>query len=248
MNTSVVFTNLKELKCLQMTEQDIIRCPRLRKLTVFFPSLSLQHLPVDTMQELYLTSATVFPAAHQPHEDTNHILLIVPRLTNLKVLRIVDSVTAFEDENSSFKKKLLQNQRKLEVVSVNFDRMVDDEGEEFHEDKFVEQLVQTNPNIREIDNLYLTENGIQSLCSLNHLKEIGRLRVSSPDQVITAVKTVLAGNSHHILQKVEVGLRLFRSSFADVHIISEVDHELQEAGLPFKVKEFSDNYLKVTRF
>lgn len=179
----------------------------------------------------------------------NQLLLVVTRQTNLKVLRIGGSGTEFPDVRSSFKKKLLQNHRKLEVVSLNFDRKRNAADEELHDDEFVEQLVQTNPNIRVINSLYLTEKGIQSLCSLSNLKKIGHLRVSSADQIIPTVRNILTGNSRDSLQSIEVGLRnnLFFSRSAIREIGSEVDPALQEAGFPFKTSHRCYSYLSITR-
>jgi hypothetical protein len=241
------FVRLKELKCLQMTEQDIRRCPRLRKLDVRSAD-SLHHLPIDTIQELILGTFIT----HQTlplRDEMDHLLQVVSRQTNLKVLQICRSATKFPDKRSSFKKRLLQNHRQLEVLSLLFDRAHNARGEELHEDEFVEQLVRTNPNLREIHNLYLTEKGIQSLCSLNHLKQVCSLRVSSYDQIIpTVMMMILSGNSCNCLQSIQIGLRyksIPENPVAAEDIGRRLDHELQKAALPFKVS--MHRYVTVTR-
>jgi hypothetical protein len=256
---SVVFVRLKELRCRLMTEQDICRCPRLRKLTVRHTD-SLQHLQIDTMQELVLMTASVSPEFVQPQDDVmsdmNHLIQVVSRLTNLKVLRICRSFEEFPDEMSSFKKKLIQNLRKLEVVSLCFERSKDEADGEFDENQFVELLVQTNPNIRVIDDLYLTERGIRSLCSLKHLKYITELRVSSSDRIIPSVMAVLTGNSGHCLETLEVSMRYSEENwnaveagvpFVDSPVVTGLRRKLQEAGLPFEVTKYDDYNMNVTR-
>jgi hypothetical protein len=256
MNQSVVFVHLKELKCRLMTEQDISRCPKLRKLTVCYTS-ALQHLPIEKMHELNLLTASVFSAHDLPdydyedmkNKEMNQLLLVVSRLTNLKVLRIglSQNVIDFSDESSSFKKKLLQNMMKLEVLSLTFVRSLNDDNKEYDEDELMEQLAHTNPNIREIENMYLTEKGIQSLSSLKHLERICNLRVSSSDQIIPAVLTILTGGSGHCLQIIRVGIRRLPYRFPECHIRTELDRVLQEAGLPFKVTNSDDILVGVTR-
>jgi hypothetical protein len=65
------------------------------------------------------------------------------------------------DESSSFE-KLMQHDRSLKLVSLLFARSLNETGDEFHEDELMQQLVRMSPNIREINEMYLTERGIRS--------------------------------------------------------------------------------------
>jgi hypothetical protein len=209
------------------------------------------------MQELDLMTTSVSLETNDSKDATevmNQLLLVVPRLVNLKVLRVGHSYKGraqFPDERSEFKKKLLKNHTKLEILSLRIKRRFHLAGNEFHEDEFVKQLVATNPNIREINSLVLTEAGIRSLSSLNNLMIITGMRVKSADQIVPSVMILLTGGSGHCLQKVQVGLWKERGAavvhpFADGVIEEGMSSKLLEAGLPFKI-ETSADFMTVTR-
>jgi hypothetical protein len=235
---SLIFHQLKQLTCRQITAQEIFRCPRLRKLSVEFTD-SLEHLLIDRMQELELRGTSCLKDIHvasgeKPGRERERLLQIVPRLINLKFLRIhrKESTawsTKFPDVGSEFKMKLLQNHTKLEVLSLRFLRSLGEAGQELHEDNLMQQLAATNPNIREINDLYLTEKGFRSLSSMNKLTQVTGLRVTSLGDLMPMLMMLLIGNSRHTLCKVEIGVRYgsgHQSPSLPFHTLSQ--KEIQE--------------------
>jgi hypothetical protein len=228
-----VYDQLKELKCPMMTEDDCSMIPKLRKLTVTYPNSSLEHLPIETMVELNLYN-TSFPLG--PGQDARtrmtRLLRVVPRLVNLKVLRIGNRkpAPAFPSDTFRFKTVMLMHHRQLEIVSFMFDQAADADGKQVHEDGVVHQLVRTNPNIREINNLYLTKSGIRCLSSLPNLRIVNNLRVTSRDQIVPMLMILLTGNSRHCIRHVVIGVGelLLQHELED-----EANAVLLESALPF---------------
>jgi hypothetical protein len=256
---SLMFPHLKELACWLMTEKDISRCPSLRKLSVKYTA-SLEHLPIGNMVELNLTNGWFSPDMLNTwdarlRKEMVHLLLVVPRLVNLKVLRIgrLEHFMKIPDELSEFMKKLLKGLTKLEVLSLRLTSSFHGTAVEYNDNELMQQLVETNPCIRGIDNLYLTEKGIRSLSSLNHLKEVTGLTVAPPDQFVPMLMVILlSGNSGHCLQKVEVSMRYVRDQWNTVRdgvVVKGLTTEFMKAGLPFKISAqpfgSSDNFIIV---
>jgi hypothetical protein len=238
----LVFEKLKELQCPMMTEDDCSMIPKLRKLTVKYPNSSLQHLPIETMMELELgnTSFPLGPQDARLHMD--RLLRVVPRLVNLKVLKIGHSTHAppFPVDTFSFKSIIVMKHRLLEIISLRFESAKDASRKEVHEDGFVQQLVLTNPNIREIENLHLTTSGVRRLSCLRNLRTVTNLRVASPDQIVPMLTILLTGNSRHCIQKVVIGLG---DTLLEPALENKADAMLLESALPFDVVvEFTKLY------
>jgi hypothetical protein len=227
----ICFSGLKELKCNILTIDDICMLTKLRKLTVNFSS-SLQYLPRETMTELNLTLTDMTNNSAAAEEEVL-LLTIITRLANLKVLRISGSIRFPED----FKLKLLQNHRKLKVVSLQFDVCsMSGRGD----DDFIWQLVATNPNLREIDHINPTEAGVRQLSTLNNLMVVTDLWLAAPAVAVPAAMHLLTGNSGKRIQKVI--MRSKGGSFVNdpfgfnpVPIHRQLDSKLREHDLPFVV-------------
>jgi hypothetical protein len=253
---SEVFIQLKELTCRLMTEQDVSRCPRLRKLNVMYTN-SLEGLPIGMMVELELRTASVRKQIvgfnelrnNVPTDDMNQLLLVIPRLVNLKVLQIYGFILSRQIpyESRGFKRKLLRNHQKLEILALRFAGSWISEDEEAHDDEFVDQLVRTNTMLREVHSLFVTEAGIRSLSSLNHLTKVTGLRMTSAHQYVPMLMIILTGESAHCLQEIEFGSRycLREPGFNFDHMWWELEYKIRESGLPFKVSR--EYPLKVTR-
>jgi hypothetical protein len=234
----VIFKKLKELACEKITGQDIAVCPKLEKLTVKDTSLSFvtsPNLPVESLTELnadYGAWASYYWNYDKDDDGNREWHSAVHKLVNLKVLRISGGIL-IHDLEAGNKKKILQNHRKLEILSLRFANIAVGVESEESDDEFVQHLVETNPNIREIDYLCLTEPGFRSLSRLQNLRTITDLRVSAPDQIVPMLTILLSGNSRHSIQMVSIGLKLSRRNTALVFDVNlqELEPLLRETGL-----------------
>lgn len=231
---SPVFPELRELRCSSLTMDDCSMIPKLRKLTVLYTA-SLQHLP-NEMQELVMASTSItWTSAPTEEQEIDYLLLVVSRLVNLKVLRIGSSSRfQFPDEKNFFKKKLIQNLKYLQRLSLRFTTKENPACD----DELMAHLVEKNSHLMEINCMNLTEKGVELLSSLKGLRIATDLRLESPDQMIPMVMKILTGDSQGCIQKVSVRVK---KGQADLFLMSKLSlqndalEQLYESGLRFKV-------------
>jgi hypothetical protein len=233
-----VLENLRELRCESLRMIDCSMFPKLQKLTVRFNS-RLEHLPIDSMQELNLITAY----------NMENIVKVVSRLVNLKALRIGHSSSWKPDETNSFKKKLIANLQNLTRLSLRFAIRANPADDD---DDLMAHLVEKFPQLMEINCMDLTEKGIRLLASLKGLQIATDLRIASHDDIIPMLMHILTGNSQDSIQKVSIRVKRAGGGneigMRNPVIQIRVSDHLQDNGLPFIVTSDGDGYvLFITR-